>query len=280
MRTHSRFSTEMKARVDLFMPPLLPSHLCLPFFLVVSYFLACYQAATPILHKWIRAARIAFLSRRAPRTTTAAPIAVGGVHPAAEVSGPTAVPPEEAQIPAQATAEAAARRAAAARARVGAASFVAGSVLWLAVAPLLAAALFETALLVTPEAWTERGPIAALPCLEQPMRGMVLGAFLLQTWAYICQMEAPRWLAAALRAGGVLQQRGDAAAAPAQAGAAQAGDGALDVAGLRERAAVAPARSWKERSEVRGALGLPPGNSPLSRSKRCGIIVGRGCGRC
>lgn len=102
--------------------------------------------------------------------------------------------------------------------RVGAASLFAAAVMWLVVAPALAAGLFETAFIVTKEAWSDRGPIGALPW-DQPLRSLALGAFLLNAWAYGCQVGVPRRAASVLRAMGLLRPRGgEEGGAPGEGG--------------------------------------------------------------
>lgn len=109
----------------------------------------------------------------------------------------------------------------------GAQTLVAGAALWLVVAPLLAAWLFELTFVVTPEMWERAAAewggdsggwralggrvlswLAAMPSAKRPLRALPLGWFLLHAWAYVCQAGMPRWLHAAIRAVGVgLQQQ-------------------------------------------------------------------------
>lgn len=112
---------------------------------------------------------------------------------------------------------------------IGLATVMAGAVLWLIVAPLLAAGLFETAFVVTPEEWAERGMVGALPW-GRPLRTLALGGFLMHSWAFVCQVGLPRRVLAVLRALGVLQQGGIAGALGGLAGRPQ---------------------FWQERMEVR-----------------------------
>lgn len=115
---------------------------------------------------------------------------------------------------------------------IGLATVIAGGVLWLIVAPLMAAGLFETAFVVTPEEWAERGMVGALPW-GRPLRTLALGGFLMHSWAFVCQVGLPRRVLAVLRALGVLQQGGIAGALGGLAGRPQ---------------------FWQERMEVRVSL--------------------------
>ncbi|CAN0487904.1 unnamed protein product, partial [Hapterophycus canaliculatus] len=98
----------------------------------------------------------------------------------------------------------------------------AGAVLWVVAAPLLAAGLFETAFVVSAQDWAEKGPLAALPCWQQPLRSLALGVLLLHVWAYACRAGVPRWVAATLRAVGLMGGRGAGGGAAAAAAAAAA----------------------------------------------------------
>lgn len=106
----------------------------------------------------------------------------------------------------------------------GAVTVLAGAVLWLVVAPLLAAGLYETAFVVTAQDWESKGPLGALPCWNRPLRTLALGVFLLHAWVYSSRAGTPRWVAATMRAIGVGGARGAAAAGGGgHGGAAAAG---------------------------------------------------------
>lgn len=133
------------------------------------------------------------------------------------------------------------RRRRAAAAAVGAGSLVASAALWLVVAPLLAAGLYETAFVTTPEAWAQKGPVGALPW-ESPLRMIALGSFLLHTWVFLCQVGIPR-----RRAVGVMQPRGEGARGVRAGGARAAGAAGGAGAGAGAGAPLL----WRERVEVR-----------------------------
>lgn len=169
-------------------------------------------------------------------------------------------------------APAAARQEASFRVGVGAGSLLTGAVLWLLVAPLLAAGLFHLTFVVSEESWTERGGggdgggCSTIPTLlfllfpwrdQQPLlRTLALGAFLLHMWAYLChQVGVPMWAIAALRAVGVLHPRAAAAAVAEDEGAGRRGEGG----GGQGRPGLPPlprARPlfWENRIEASAAL--------------------------
>lgn len=126
-------------------------------------------------------------------------------------------------------------------------------VLWLFVAPYLAAGLFEVTFVVSEVDW-ERDGLRALPGWGQPLRTLLLGWLLLHTWAYLCFVGTPRWVTAVARAVGLQQPRADAS-------------------GVRRRSVGHPSPPcWRDRIEVRGIWRLGFGRRGLARCVGFGLV--------